>query len=97
MAVTFEWDSNKAASNLRKHGVAFEEACTVFGDPLAAIFDDEEHSMDEPREFVIGHSTRQRLLVVSFTQCAGLDLVRIIGARKATKSERTDYEEGTGS
>ena len=55
MAVTFEWDSNKAASNLRKHGVAFEEACTVFGDPLAAIFDDEEHSMDEPREIVIGH------------------------------------------
>jgi len=96
MPVTFEWDSNKAASNLRKHAVAFEEACTVFGDPLAAIFDDEEHSTDEPREIVIGHSTRQRLLVVSFTQ-RGADLVRIISARKATKSERTDYEEGTGS
>lgn len=65
------------------------------GDPLAAILDDEEHSLDEPREIVIGHSTRPRRLVVSFAQ-RGADLVRIISARNATKSESTDDEEGTG-
>jgi uncharacterized DUF497 family protein len=94
MPVTFEWDSNKAASNQRKHGVTFEEASTVFGDPLAVIFDDEEHSADEPREIIIGHSSRQRLLLVSFTE-RGADLIRIISARKANKRERRDYEEGT--
>lgn len=66
------------------------------GDPLAVIFDDEEHSLDEPREIVIGHSMGQRLLVVSFTQ-RGADVVRIISARKATKQDRADYEEGTES
>ena len=96
MPVAFEWDSNKAASNLRQHGVAFEEACTVFGDPLAVIFDDEEHSVDEAREIIIGHSTRHRLLLVSFTQ-RGADLIRSISARTATKGERRDHEEGTRS
>jgi hypothetical protein len=74
--------------------VTFDEAGTVFADPLAVIFDDEEHSQEEIREIVIGHSMLQRLLLVSFTERGG-DLVRIISARKATNRERRDYEEGT--
>ena len=94
MALEFEWDEDKAASNLRKHGVSFDEASTVFADPLAAIFDDEEHSQDEIREIAIGHSILQQLMLVSFTE-TGEDVIRIISARKATKRERRDYEEGT--
>lgn len=93
MPVQFEWDAIKADSNLRKHGVAFEEAVTVFGNPLALIFDDPEHSADEFREILIGHSTKDRLLLVSFTE-RGKDRVRIISSRKATKREQRDYEEG---
>jgi hypothetical protein len=94
MPLRFEWDEDKAASNATKHGVTFEEASTIFGDPLAVIFDDEEHSLDELREIIIGHSASERLLLVSFTE-RGEDAVRIISARKATKRERKDYEEGT--
>ncbi len=94
MALRFEWDEDKAASNLRKHGLSFDEASTVFADPLAVLFDDEEHSHDEIREIAIGHTIFQRLVLVSFTE-RGEDLIRIISARKATKKERTDYEEGT--
>lgn len=94
MPVKFEWDEQKAASNLSKHGVSFDEASTVFADSLAVIFDDDAHSDDELREIIIGHSILQRLLLVSFTE-RGEDLVRIISARKATKRERKDYEEGT--
>ncbi len=94
MALKFEWDEKKAASNCTKHGVTFDEASTVFADPLAVIFDDEEHSADEVREIIVGHSVFERLLLVSFTE-RGDDLVRIISARKATKRERKDYEEGT--
>ena len=94
MALRFEWDEDKAASNLRKHGLSFDEASTVFADPLAVLFDDEEHSDDEAREIAIGHTFRQRLVLVSFTE-RGEDLIRIISARKATKKERRDYEEGT--
>ena len=94
MPLKFEWDEDKAAANLRKHGVTFDEASTVFADSLAVIFNDEEHSLDEIREIVIGHSVLQRLLLVSFTE-RGDDIVRIISARKATKRERKDYEEGT--
>jgi uncharacterized DUF497 family protein len=63
MSLRFEWDSKKAAVNFTKHGVSFEEALTVFSDPLARIFDDEEHSSKEPREIIIGHSAKQRLLL----------------------------------
>lgn len=91
MSLAFEWDSSKAADNRRKHGVTFLEAETVFGDPLAAIFVDEDHSTAEPREIIIGHSVRSRLLLVSFTQRD--ERIRIIGARRATKRERRDYEE----
>jgi len=94
MPLTFEWDVKKAASNLAKHGVTFEEAITVFGDPLAVIFDDEDHSRDEIREIIIGHSALVRLLLVSFTERDRM-VVRIISARKATRRERKDYEEGT--
>jgi uncharacterized protein len=87
----FEWDQTKAAGNRRKHGVSFEEAATVFGDPLAVIFDDESHSTDEQREIIIGPSERSRLLLVCFTMRG--ETVRIISARKATKQEKRDYEE----
>ena len=94
MALKFERDADKAASNLRKHGVTFDEASTAFADPLGVIFDDEKHSLDEIREILIGHSGLQRLLLVSFTE-RGDDVVRINSARKATRTERKDYEEGT--
>jgi hypothetical protein len=91
MALEFEWDAKKAKENLAKHGVSFEEGLTVFADPLAKIFDDEEHSADERREIIIGHSARHRLVLVCFTDRRRR--VRLIGARKATPLERKDYEE----
>ncbi|HEV7670804.1 MAG TPA: BrnT family toxin [Thermoanaerobaculia bacterium] len=91
MNLVFTWDPRKAERNLAKHGVSFAEAITVFVDPLSRIFDDPEHSSQEVREFVIGHSGRQRLLVVSFTQRERQ--VRLIGARSATAHEKRDYEE----
>ena len=94
MPLRFEWDSKKAASNVKKHGVTFDEAATVFGDPLAVIFDDEDHSQDERREIIIGHSILGQLLLVSFTERDKM-VVRIISARKANRRERKDYEEST--
>lgn len=91
MSVDFEWDEDKAASNKKKHQISFEEAASVFADPLAAIFDDEAHSADEQREIIVGHSEKNRLLLVSFAERAGA--IRIISARLATKRERKDYEE----
>ena len=91
MNLVFEWDRGKAASNLAKHGVPFEEALTVFGDPLALIFDDEDHSIDEQREIIIGHSFHSRLLVVCFTTKD--ECVRIFSARKVTRRELMEYEE----
>ncbi len=93
MSLEFEWDEDKAASNRKKHRVTFEEAATVFADPLAAIFDDEVHSEEEQREIIVGHSAENRLLLVSFTERAGA--IRIISARRATKRERRDYEENS--
>jgi len=87
----FAWDQSKAASNLKKHGVSFEEARTVFDNPLAVIFDDEAHSVDEQREIIIGHSRQNRLLLIGFTERSGN--VRIISARLATRNEREDYEQ----
>lgn len=91
MSLGFEWDSRKAAANRRKHGVTFEEAATVFGDPLAVVFKDEDHSIGERREIMIGHSDEHRLLLVAFTERGGK--IRIISARNVTKRERRDYEE----
>ncbi|MBM4049032.1 MAG: BrnT family toxin [Planctomycetes bacterium] len=92
MGVTFEWDPNKAAANLRKNGVSFDEASTVFDGPLAHIFDDEDHSAAEAREIIIGRSIADRLLIVSFTERSE-DVIRIISARRASRRERRDYEE----
>jgi uncharacterized protein len=95
MSVKFEWDPKKATSNLSKHGVSFEEGLTVFKDPLGRIFDDEDHSLDEEREIIIGHSANGRMLVVCFA--AKKESVRLFSARKATKQERKDYEENIKS
>ncbi len=89
----FEWDESKATANLKKHGVSFEEAKAVFDNPLAVIFNDETHSVDEQREIIIGHSQRNRLLLISFTERSST--IRIISARPATRKEREDYERNT--
>ena len=91
MSFEFEWDPKKAEENRKKHGVGFEEALTVFGDPLARIFDDPDHSSDERREIVVGRSERQGLLLVYFTERQ--TRVRIISARGATKREQERYEQ----
>ena len=90
--MTFEWDKNKAASNLSKHGVSFEEAETVFDDPLLIDFYDPDHSEDEARYLIIGASNRRRLLIVSYTERG--DSVRLISAREVTRNEREAYEGG---
>ena len=91
MVYRFEWDRRKASANIGKHGVVFEEASTVFSDRLAFIFDDDDHSDEEHREIIVGHSTNGRLMIVSFTERAA-DVIRIISARPATKKERENYE-----
>lgn len=88
----FSWDPKKAASNLRDHGITFEEASSVFGDALAITFDDPDHSESESRLLTFGLSEQGRLLVVSHTERRGL--VRIISSRRATRAERKIYEEG---
>jgi len=92
MSYRFEWDNNKARSNIIDHGVSFDEASTVFDDSLAKIFDDEEHSIEERREIIIGHSVNNRLLLVCFTE-RPKEIIRIISARLPTTKERNDYEE----
>ncbi len=89
--VVFEWDPAKAIANLAKHGVTFEEALTVFMDPVARIHGDPDHSESEAREIIVGHSIHQRLLLVSFVERG--EKARLISARVATKTERRDYEE----
>ena len=88
----FEWDNRKALSNDRKHGVSFEEAKRCFYDPNQIAFYDSEHSEDEDREILLGHSNRGRLLMVICTIRS--DKIRIISARKATQQEVIDYEKG---
>lgn len=90
--MNFEWDSGKAVSNLRKHGVSFEEASTIFYDPLALTGDDPDHSEGEERLITFGLSSAGRLLVVSHAE--GDKVIRIISARLATRRERQLYEEG---
>lgn len=87
----FEWDRAKSAANRRKHRVDFEEALTVFADPLAKIFDDPIHSATERREIIIGHSSRRHLLIVCFVERD--ENVRVISARRATRREQMSYEE----
>jgi hypothetical protein len=92
--VIYEWDAEKAKGNLRKHRISFEDAATVFLDPLALTFPDPDHSSGEDREITIGRSSRQQVVFVS--HCQRGDRVRIISARKATRGEHRQYEEGIG-
>jgi uncharacterized DUF497 family protein len=91
MKYNFDWDDEKAKTNLKKHRVDFDEASTVFGDPLFISFLDEEHSIGEERFITIGLSIKKRLLIVAHTERA--ERVRIISARKATKNEENFYSE----
>jgi uncharacterized DUF497 family protein len=88
----FEWDGAKARSNRRKHGVSFEEAATVFADPLARVFDDPDHLADEARFLLLGVSYAQRVLIVVHVERG--DRLRIISARPATSRERAKLKEG---
>jgi uncharacterized DUF497 family protein len=88
----FVWDPQKAQTNLSKHGIRFEEARTVFADPMRVVLLDEEHSLDEQHFISIGFSQRNRLLLVAHVERAGK--TRIISARKATRNERRFYEQG---
>lgn len=94
MGIRFEWDPEKAEANLRKHGVPFAEAATVFGDPLSMTFYDPDHSIEEERYITIGTSRLGKLLVVAHTERE--DRIRVISARQATRREREFYEEGNG-
>lgn len=93
MPLQFEWDEAKAKINSAKHGVSFEEATTVFGDPLSVTIVDPAHSQLEQRFIILGHSHEQRLLVVVHTERG--DSIRIISARRASRRERRSYEEQT--
>lgn len=86
----FEWDSDKAKANLRKHRTSFDEATTVFLDPLSATFSDPDHSTGEQRFITVGMSSKARLLVVAHSERA--TVVRIISARPASASERKRHE-----
>lgn len=88
----FEWDNQKAASNLLKHGVSFDEAVSVFGDGLALTFADTDHAEAEDRSRTYGVSSKARLLVVIHTERR--NGIRIISARKATRHEKSIYENG---
>lgn len=87
----FEWDNRKAAKNLKRHGVSFREAASVFGDPLAITFDDPDHSIDEHRLLTFGSTRTGRLVIVSHTKRNGS--MRIISVRLMEKHERNIYEE----
>ena len=91
----FEWDPKKAAQNLMKHGVSFEDAAAVFGDPLAGTIPDPTHSTGEARFVTIGMTPAQRLLVVAHTDRD--DRIRIVTARPATRAEKKKHEEGKAS
>ena len=88
----YEWDSEKAAENQRKHGVSFDEASSVFLDPLALTFDDPDHSLSEHRFITIGMASNQRLVFVAHVD-EDDDRIRIISARETTRLETYDYQE----
>lgn len=88
----FEWDEKKAAANLVKHGVSFEEARTLFDDSFYVEFYDPDHSQEEHRYIIVGQSEQRRLLIVSYTELD--DTIRLISARELTGTEREAYEEG---
>ena len=92
--MNYEWDPRKAASNKRKHHLDFEEASSVFLDPLALTFPDPAHSFEEHREITIGCTLKLQLVFVS--HCERKGRIRVIGARLATRTEKEQYEEGIG-
>ena len=89
--ITFEWDDAKASANLRKHGVSFEEASTVFYDPHAVVVDDDEHSYEEERFIIVGLTSAARVLTVCHCYRELNEVIRIISARRATKGEESAY------
>lgn len=89
----FSWDPKKAKANFKKHGVSFEEAATVFYDPMAKAGPDPDHSDQEDRFILIGHSQKNNLLFVVHVYKETSETIRIISARKATKKEKRDFEE----
>lgn len=104
MSLEFVWDEDKATANKKKHRVTFDEAATVFEDPLAAIFDDEVHSEEEQREIIVGHSAKNRLLLVCFTERAGAIRISVLAVllnrsvktmkkTPSTKQRRSSKEE----
>ena len=91
--IVFEWDSAKAAGNIRKHGISFDEASTVFADESAILFDDPDHSDSEDRYLIIGFSKYANMLIVCHCLRGKGDTIRIISARKATRTEILAYVE----
>jgi hypothetical protein len=91
VALTFEWDSRKARSNLSKHGISFEEASTIFGDSLSLTIPDPDHSITERRYVTVGRAFNSKLLVVVHTDRG--NNIRIISARPASRRERRFYEQ----
>lgn len=92
--INFEWDTNKNIINIRKHNVSFEEAASVFFDENAVLFDDPIHSVGEERFLIIGLTTTSKICIVSHCYRGADNIIRIISARKATKSERDIYFDG---
>lgn len=90
--MTYEWDPGKAADNRRKHDISFDDAASVFLDPLALTFSDLDHSTEEQRWMTIGHTKKQQVVFVA--HCQRGNRIRIISARRATPRERRQYEEG---
>jgi len=90
--ISFEWDDKKAASNLKKHGVSFPEAQSVFYDDYAMQFFDDESSSEKERFLMLGHSNRGRILIVVHCERSKGEVIRIISARKATSAEREYYK-----
>lgn len=90
--MNFDWDTRKAAANLKKHGISFYEAATAFGDPLSITIPDPDHSGYEQRSLLMGRTAAHRLVVVSHVERG--QAVRLISARLATRRERRTYEEG---
>jgi len=88
--VEFEWDTNKAESNKRKHGVTFEEATDVFADDLSSTIEDPDHSQGEARYVIFGRTSSDQYLVVGYTERG--DRIRVISARAMTRQERQAYE-----
>lgn len=89
--ILFEWDNNKAQINFKKHGIAFEEATTVFGDEEALLIEDPDHSGNEERFLLLGMSSQSNILIVCHCYRGADEIIRIISARKATKTETKQY------